>query len=92
MRIKSDDLQFPILLGFPTENGKQLAVWCPYCVRYHYHGNVEGHRLAHCKREKSPYNKTGYIIKKADNNQMKFKNSSTRSIDNAIMREEGRSL
>lgn len=34
MRIKSDDLEYPILIGYPSENGKQLAVWCPYCVRY----------------------------------------------------------
>jgi hypothetical protein len=41
----------------------QWKVWCKYCKEFHYHGAVEGHRLAHCRyRGSSPYLRTGYII------------------------------
>lgn len=70
MRIKKTERQFPILLGFP--NGKnQLAVWCPYCYRWHYHGNVEGSRSAHCQNPYSPFKKSGYIVKRATEKDMK---------------------
>lgn len=39
MIVKAEDLNHPILLGYPVNNNKQLAVWCPYCVRYHIYGN-----------------------------------------------------
>jgi hypothetical protein len=28
----------PVLQGTATESGRQLAVWCPWEHRYHYHG------------------------------------------------------
>jgi hypothetical protein len=36
-------------------------VWCPFCKVYHRHGNVEGHRVAHCNID-TPFERTGYII------------------------------
>jgi hypothetical protein len=27
-----------VLQGTATETGRQVAVWCPFCHRYHYHG------------------------------------------------------
>ena len=46
----------------------QIAVWCPYCCRMHFHGwdmrdngRVLSHRAAHC-REGSPLRDTGYYI------------------------------
>jgi hypothetical protein len=47
--------------------GKQIRIWCPYCVNYHIHSAVtngmsfEGHRIAKCNTE-SPYKKTGYYL------------------------------
>lgn len=47
----------------------QIAVWCPWCCRFHYHGwnpTNDGrhaeHRVAHCHDRKSPFNETGYYI------------------------------
>ena len=41
----------------------QIKVWCEYCDKYHVHGFPEGHRVAHCSNQKSPYLQTGYFIK-----------------------------
>lgn len=40
----------------------QLKVWCKHCKSYHYHGLDEGHRIAHCFNDNSPYRTTGYFI------------------------------
>ena len=37
----------PVMLCEPVE-GAQWRFWCPYCVRWHYHGAGPGHRTAHC--------------------------------------------
>ena len=55
-KFASDSL--PVLLGVP--HGFQYAVWCPYCHRMHYHGRIEGHRVAHC--EAGPFYDKGYYI------------------------------
>jgi len=41
----------------------QWFFYCPYCKKNHNHGPVEGHRSPHCSNDKSPYYKSGYIIK-----------------------------
>ena len=53
--------------GFECRHA-QLAVWCPWCKRYHYHGwdpaNNAGHaehRCAHCS-DGSPFRETGYFV------------------------------
>jgi hypothetical protein len=55
---KFQDDSMPLLLGIPCDY--QFAVWCPYCRRMHYHGKVEGHRVAHC--EAGPFYQRGYYI------------------------------
>lgn len=48
------------------KDGNSLRFWCPYCLKYHTHGdangNGEGHRVAHCTEPTSPFKKTGYIL------------------------------
>lgn len=46
-------------------DGGNYKVWCPYCARWHYHGEVNGWRVAHCNNEKSPFKQTGYYLKEA---------------------------
>lgn len=45
-----------------SEDGKYREFFCKYCEDVHRHGLSTGHRSAHCKSEKSPYKKTGYIL------------------------------
>jgi len=47
----------------------QIAVWCPYCRDYHFHGwnhldkdCITTHRRAHCTDSASPFKKEGYLI------------------------------
>lgn len=46
----------------------QVKVYCPHCRRYHFHGNagvVAGrpeHRVAHCTKPGSPYERRGYYF------------------------------
>ena len=44
--IKKSEMDYPIMLGFPTET--QVMVWCPHCKMWHYHGKENGHRVGHC--------------------------------------------
>jgi len=46
----------------------QIAVWCPYCQTFHFHGwdpadngRVISHRAAHCSPD-SPLHERGYYI------------------------------
>jgi hypothetical protein len=55
--------------------GNQLSFWCPFCLKYHYHGGGDnkpsrkggflnyGHRVAHCASQDSPFSATGYYLK-----------------------------
>jgi len=60
----------PILKGYINEFNEFL-VWCPFCKRFHYHGNAEGHRCAHCHNPNSPFDRTGYIIKRYTKRELK---------------------
>ncbi|OKL37604.1 hypothetical protein [Domibacillus mangrovi] len=62
MRRKKYDA--PVLLGIERGTKGYMAVWCPYCVDFHLHGQEEGHVVAHCIDPESPFNSTGYYIKK----------------------------
>ena len=43
--------------------GRELcAVWCDHCDDWHWHGPLEGHRIAHCHNPASPYEARGYNI------------------------------
>jgi hypothetical protein len=54
----------PTLDALPVDGcTDQWRVFCRYCKAWHFHGAIEGHRVAHCFNDSSPYLKTGYIIK-----------------------------
>jgi hypothetical protein len=60
----------PTFAAFRTADGIQLAFWCDWCERLHYHGACgpewgegNGHRGAHCIDPASPYRRTGYFIR-----------------------------
>jgi hypothetical protein len=36
--------------------------WCDHCQRSHIHGAGAGHRVAHCDKPGSPYERIGYFI------------------------------
>ncbi len=46
-----------------------LVVWCIHCVKWHWHGAGkapgagDGHRVAHCHDDTSPYNTGGYQLR-----------------------------
>jgi hypothetical protein len=46
-----------------------LVCWCVHCVRWHWHGtgpapgSGDGHRLAHCLQDASPYCRGGYYLR-----------------------------
>jgi len=68
----------PVLVGVLTgrkigEHSEEIAVWCPFCVAYHYHGwdhrlhrHDVTHRGAHCTSPTSPFKSgrtlNGYYI------------------------------
>ena len=39
-----------------------LEFFCIFCGRVHKHGSGEGHRVAHCTNNFSPFKKTGYYL------------------------------
>lgn len=73
MRLNKEHYKSPILLGFET-NDHQVAVWCPYCVSYHFHGKEEGYRTPHCINPQSPFLESGYIVKFPTKKQANFEN------------------
>jgi len=36
---------------------------CDHCDAWHWHGPLEGHRIAHCHDPESPYEARGYNIR-----------------------------
>ena len=42
--------------------GDQLRFWCGHCGKYHWHGIGSGHRVSHCWRPNSPYDRVGYVL------------------------------
>lgn len=52
---------YPVLPAFTFTDGTMKA-WCPFCKEWHFHGQSEGHRGAHCTKADSPFHKTGYIL------------------------------
>jgi len=71
-KIRKDGI--PIVKAFKI--GKSVKFWCPFCNRWHIHGGEpdrqwEGHRVAHCINEQSPYKETGYILKRYTQAELK---------------------
>ncbi len=62
------DLSAPVLTAEPVEvdGVTKYRVWCKHCEIWHFHGPMEGHRIAHCTDPASPYWKTGYNLARAD--------------------------
>jgi hypothetical protein len=40
----------------------QCAFYCSHCKKIHKHGLGNGHRSAHCNKENSPFEITGYSL------------------------------
>ena len=53
----------PEVLIEKVDKEERFRIWCPFCVTYHYHGAVLGHRVAHCS-DVTPFTRTGYILRK----------------------------
>ncbi len=53
-----------IVLAIERDEKGNLSTWCSYCEQFHHHGVDEGHRVAHCVNEDSPYIHTGYVLRK----------------------------
>lgn len=60
---------YPLLAGKKVSDGKQIAVWCPYCKTHHLHGwgdDVKdqdvSERGAHCDNPDSPFYRKVYYI------------------------------
>jgi len=60
---EDEDEDVPTLMAYDRDDGHGLAVWCRHCDGWHLHGQGNGHRMAHCHVEGSPYIKTGYVLK-----------------------------
>lgn len=66
--IKSTDAAAaPELPAYRITAGSQarLIVFCEACRDYHFHGNGDGHRVAHCHISSSPYRQTGYVLRES---------------------------
>lgn len=63
--------QIPLFRGPTSEfehRSAQLAIWCPFCSKTHWHGwdpadngRVKTHRWAHCFKD-TPLRETGYFV------------------------------
>lgn len=64
--------RMPTVFASSDGSGEAMRWFCRYCGRYHTHGAypevgaADGHRVAHCIAEDSPYLKTGVIIVELD--------------------------
>lgn len=57
-----EEINSPIVDAYADRDG-MLRIWCDHCHGWHFHGQGEGHRVAHCIDDDSPYRKTGYVLK-----------------------------
>jgi hypothetical protein len=60
---EADSDGYPILPAYIRDGHGYLSVWCRYCKKFHQHGQGDGHRVAHCLSDASPYRTTGYILR-----------------------------
>ena len=58
----------PVLRGWLTKDGTQIAVFCPYCNEMHFHGWPSGtprpaleHKVKHCVGQ-TPFANGGYYV------------------------------
>ena len=51
----------PDLPAYHDPDGCQ-RIWCRHCADWHRHGVGEGHRVAHCLPDASPYRRGGYSL------------------------------
>lgn len=53
---------YPVLMATRITGPTEIAFWCPWCLREHFHGVAgPGHRVAHCDGT-SPFRETGYYL------------------------------
>ncbi|PEW06095.1 hypothetical protein CN440_26740 [Bacillus cereus] len=52
-----------IILVYERDVSGNIAVWCPYCVTWHLHGQRDRHRSAQYHNRRRPFIEIGYIIK-----------------------------
>jgi hypothetical protein len=66
MTVEASDNR-PVLLAYDT--GTHAIIWCTHCRCWHAHGrgrggsDSDGHRVAHCHRPNSPYDRSGYVLR-----------------------------
>ena len=79
MKVPIDEYRF-IDLNAPTLPAREIVneetgvvkwtVWCRYCKAWHYHGQGEGHREAHCSEPGSVYLNSGYNLASLDSSKL----------------------
>lgn len=52
----------PVLLLERIPGSPHGRAWCPWCRIHHHHGYVEGHAVAHCDDQNSPFDRSGYYL------------------------------
>lgn len=78
MKLFKRDMTQPVLMGYPHDDNTQLAVWCCYCYRWHYHGiENQGSRVPQCVNPHSPFLKTMYQVKQANTVDLDHHNEKT---------------
>ncbi len=56
-----EDGLWPLLPAYADGLG-MLSAYCGHFRAWHWHGRGDGHRVAHCHRPGSPYDRTGYVL------------------------------
>jgi hypothetical protein len=69
MEAKEEEVKMkktPIIVceAVTVDGASQWRFMCKHCRRHHYDSAEAGYRVAHCFND-SPYDETGYILKKA---------------------------
>ena len=72
------DLETPVLDAYVWDADGCLAVWCVHCRVWHHHGAGDGHRVAHCDRADSLYQRTGYVLQETGLPIPRYKNGRPR--------------
>jgi hypothetical protein len=65
-------LRIPIVFTYRDAGGDTMSFFCKFCGRRHTHGRypevgkANGHAVAHCQADDSPYRITGYELRELD--------------------------
>lgn len=58
-----DDRGYPVVEAIRDDLRGFLKFYCRYCKAWHFHGAGDGHRVAHCWYDDSPYLQHGYVLR-----------------------------